>query len=138
MAPPVASSRVPGASFVLILICLAVAPVILVRAALHPISRVREMARVAPGTRVTVRGVVTRYRPGRSLSVQDQSGSIFAYPDDTAMLAPGDIVEVTGLADIDADNAPSIDKATYQKVGAADPPHPIAVMAAELAQGRHE
>jgi signal transduction histidine kinase len=137
MEPPVTFSRAPGASFVLVLVCLAVAPGV-VGAALQPISRVREMARAAPGTRVTVRGVVTRYRPGRSLSVQDQSGSIFIYTEDTTMLVPGDLVEVTGLADVDEDKAPSIDKATYQKVGVASPPQPIAVPAGELAQGRHE
>ena len=91
-----------------------------------------------PGTRVTVRGVVTRYRPGRSLAVQDQSGGIFVYTEGETMLVPGDIVEVTGVADVDEERAPCIDKATYQKVGTADPPHPIAVAATELAQGRHE
>ena len=138
MRPAVASSRTLGASFVLVLVWLAAVPVIPVGAALQPISRVREMARVAPGTRVTIRGVVTRYRPGRSLAVQDQSGGIFVYTEGETMLVPGDIVEVTGVADVDEERAPCIDKASYQKVGTADPPHPIAVAATELAQGRHE
>ena len=134
-APLVVSSRIPRASFVLVLVWLAGAPV---GAALQPISRVREIARTTPGARVSVRGVVTRYRPGRSLAIQDQSGSIFVYTEGTVMVAPGDVVEVTGVADVDEETAPCVDKATYEKVGTADPPQPITVGAAELARGRHE
>ena len=54
------------------------------------------------------------------------------------MLAPGDVVEVTGIAGLDEQAAPSIDKATYVKVDTAEAPQPIAVRAAELARGRHE
>src|SRR5438132_5243621 len=50
MAPPVRSSRARGASFVLLLVCLAVGPV---GAALQPIGRVREMARAASLTTPT-------------------------------------------------------------------------------------
>ena len=135
MEPLVAASRPLRASFVLILVWLAGVPA---GAALQPISRVREMARAEPGARVTVRGVVTRYRAGRSLTIQDRSGSIFVYTEDTAILVPGDLVDVTGAADVDETRAPSIARATYQKVGTADPPQPIAVAASELAQGRHE
>jgi len=111
---------------------LAAAPEIL------PLSRVREMARTAAGTAVTVRGTVTRYRSGRSLAIQDRSASIFVYTEGTTLLVPGDVVEVTGVAGLDEQAAPSIDKATYVKVDTAEPPRPIAVAAAELARGRHE
>jgi signal transduction histidine kinase len=104
----------------------------------QPLSRVRELARSDAGTPVTVRGVVTRYRAGRSLAIQDQSGSIFVYTEDTTRLAPGDVVEVTGLAGLDEANAPSIEKASYVKLGVAEVPEPISVVAAELARGRHE
>jgi signal transduction histidine kinase len=121
--------------FVLALVWLAVTPVV---AALQPISRVREIARAAPGTRVSLQGVVTAYRAGRSIAVQDQSGSIFAYTEGTAIVVPGDVVEIAGVADVDEAMAPCVQKAAYRKVGTADPPHPITVAASELAHGRHE
>jgi len=132
---PQLAPRTLRTAVVLILAWLAVTPV---GAALQPISRVREIARTTPGARVTVRGVVTRHRPGRSLSVQDPSGSIFVYTEGTTLVTPGDIVEVTGLADVDEERAPCIDKATYERVGTGEPPRPIAVDAGELVLGRHE
>ena len=105
---------------------------------LQPVNRVRVLARTAPGTPVTVRGVVTRHRPGRSLAIQDQSGSIFVYTDGTARLVPGDVVEASGVAGLDEQRAPSIGKASYVKVDRAAAPQPVAVAVTDLAQGRHE
>ena len=107
-------------------------------AAIAPLSQVRATARTAPKTPVVVRGVVTRYRAGRSLAIRDQSGSIFAYTDSTIPLAPGDIVEVSGLADLDSEASPCIDRAVYRKIGAEQPPRPIPVSAAELSSGAHD
>jgi len=106
-------------------------------AAVQPVSRVREMAKVAPNTPVTVRGVVTRYRSGRSIYVEDQTGSIFVYTDGTAPLEPGDVVTVTGDADTE-NNLPIINKATYQKVGRTDRPQPIGVSVRQLALGQYD
>jgi signal transduction histidine kinase len=134
----VVSCRIRLTSFALAFCWLAILPVS-AAPPLQPLSRVRELARTDAGTPVTVRGVVTRYRAGRSLAIQDQSGSIFVYTEDTIRLVPGDVVEVTGLAGLDEANAPSIEKASYVKVGTGEPPKPIAVVAAaELARGRHE
>src|SRR5258708_6284162 len=128
-------SRFPRALVVLVLVWLAVTPA---AAALQPISRVREIARAAPGTHVSLRGIVTGHRAGRSIAVQGQSGSIFAYTEGTPIVVPGDVVEIAGVADVDEAMAPCVQKATYQKVGVADPPQPITVAASELAHGRHE
>jgi hypothetical protein len=107
-------------------------------AGVQSVSRARAAARTAPKTPLVVRGVVTRYRPGRSLTIRDQSGSISAYTVATTPVAPGDVVEVTGIADVDSAGAPSIDKATYRKIGTDEPPRAIPVSAAELSRGRHD
>jgi signal transduction histidine kinase len=133
MGPPLAS-RTRRASLVLALVWLAVTPA---SAALQPVSRVREMGRAVPGMRVTIRGLVTRFRPGRSVYVQDRTGSIFAYTDGTDPLAPGDIVEVTGAVDVEQE-MPIINGATYTKVGTGPAPIPILVAVSDLAQGRHD
>jgi len=134
MGPPVVSSRTLRASFVLVLVWLAVLPA---DAAIQPISRVREIGRAAPNTKVTVRAVVTRYRPGRSIYVQDQTGSIFVNTRGADALVPGDVVEINGVADTD-EYAPFIDNATYTKVSAGAPPKAVGVSARELADGRHD
>jgi signal transduction histidine kinase len=133
----VLSCRIRPASFALALCWLALAP-LAAAPEIQPLSRVRELARTAAGTPVSARGTVTRYRSGRSLAIQDRSASIFVYTEGTTMLVPGDVVEVTGVAGLDDQAAPSIDKATYVKVDTAEAPLPIAVGAAELARGRHE
>jgi signal transduction histidine kinase len=130
----VTSSRILGAAFVLAVIWLAAVPV---GAALQPISRVREMGRAMPGTRVTVRGIVTRFRAGRSVYVQDQTGSIFAYTEGTDRLTPGDIIELTGKVDVEQE-MPIIEAATYRKVGTGPAPKPIVVPVSDLVQGRHD
>ena len=134
-APLAVPTRLLHSSLVLLLGWLTAVPA---GAAMESISRVREIARTAPGTAVTVHGTVTRYRSGRSIAIQDDSGSIFAYTEATELVAPGDIVEVTGEAVLDEQRSPSIAKATYKKVGTTEPPQPITVGAAELARGRHE
>ena len=106
-------------------------------AGVQPISRVREMALAVPGTHVVVVGTLTRYRSGRTLTVQDQSGGIFVYIEDTVTVMPGDRVEVMGIADVVA-GVPCIDKATYRKVGSGPPLQPIAVLVEELALGHHD
>jgi signal transduction histidine kinase len=128
------SSRIPRAAFVLVLAWPTVTPA---APALHTISRVREMGRAAPGARVTVRGVVTRFRSGRSVYVQDQTGSIFAYTVGTDPLTPGDIVELTGTVEVEQ-QMPIIDAATYRKVGTGPAPEPIVVPVSDLVQGRHD
>ncbi len=118
----------------MVLVWLAVVPA---WAALQPISRVREIAQVAPSTRVVIRGTVTRCRPGHSLYVQDQTGSILVRIDKSSPVAVGDIVEVSGLADVDND-APAVIHARYEKFGVAEAPVPIGVDARDLAQGKHD
>ena len=86
------------------------------------IRRARELSATAAGAPVTVRGTVTRYRAGRSLSLQDATGSIFAYTEATTPLSPGDLVEVSGDAGVDPEGAPSINHATYRKFGSDAPP----------------
>jgi signal transduction histidine kinase len=128
------SSRIPRASIILVLVWLAVTPV---AGALQSISRVREMGRAVPGTRVTVRGVVTRFRSGRSVYLQDQTGSIFAHTVGTDPLTPGDIVELTGTVEVEQ-QMPTIDAATYRKLGTGPAPKPIVVPVSDLVEGRHD
>lgn len=106
-------------------------------AATQPISRVRELAVTAPRTHVVVTGTVTRYRLERSITLHDQSGSIFAYVDDAVGLAPGDIVEVEGIAET-VSGEPCINNATYRKVGSGPIPLANPARAEDVAAGHHD
>ena len=101
----------------------------------QPISRVRALAVEAPRTRVAVTGTVTRYRLERSIALVDPSGSIFAYIEDAVALAPGDIVEVEGIAET-VSGEPCINDATYRKVGTGPIPLASPARAEDLAAGQ--
>ncbi len=99
------------------------------------IGRAKEMAIASPGAPVVVRGTVTRYRSRRSIYLSDDTASIFVSTDGSEALAPGDVVEVTGVTGTD-ENGPLIAKATYRRIRTGDPPQPIAVSARTLARGQ--
>lgn len=103
-------------------------------AAPQPIGQVRELATTAPRTHVVVVGTVTRYRLERSIAVHDQSGSIFVYVEDAVAVAPGDLVEVEGIAET-VGGEPCINNATYRKVGTGPIPLPTPAQADDLAAG---
>lgn len=91
----------------------------------------------APRTHVVVTGTVTRYRLERSIALTDQSGSIFVYVEDAAPLAPGDVVEVEGLAET-VSGEPCINNATYRKVGTGSIPTALPAQAEDLAAGHRD
>jgi signal transduction histidine kinase len=123
---------------ILIALALCVTAATLSGAQGESIRRVRELASLAPGRAVTVRGTVTRSRAGRSFSLSDPSGSIFAYTDAMDPLDPGDIVEASGEAAIDPDGAPSIAHTTYRVIGHGPQPVPTPVTIAEVEDGSHD
>lgn len=123
--------------FSILLIALGQAPPPPPNVAPQPIARVRELAVTAPRTHVVVTGTVTRYRLERSIALHDQSGSIFVYTDDALALAPGDLVEVDGIAEM-VSGEPCINNATYRKVGTGPIPLATPVRAEELATGRRD
>src|SRR2546428_601997 len=52
----------------------------------------------APGHRVQVHGVVTLFRPGKAIFIQNESGSLYAQTQqESPVLAPGDQVDVLGF-----------------------------------------
>ena len=107
-------------------------------AQMRTLDAIRGLASTAPGTPVSARGTVTRFRPGRSIAIDDATGSIYVYTEQADPLSPGDVVEVSGVADLDDERAPSIDRATYRKVGTTDAPVPVPASAASLRAGQHD
>jgi diguanylate cyclase (GGDEF)-like protein len=82
-----------------------------------PISGVSSLMTYAPGKifnhRVHIRGAVTLLWPGRLLCVDDTSGSICAITAQTTPLAPGDMVDIAGFAQI-GQIAPILADAVYR------------------------
>lgn len=101
------------------------------------VSDVRALGQSSPGAHATVRGVVTRQRPGVSLFITDASGSLYINTDQGDDVSVGDLVEVTGRAANDG-FSPFLDRATYRKVGTGTPVAPKDVQARDLASGSYE
>jgi two-component system cell cycle sensor histidine kinase/response regulator CckA len=76
-----------------------------------------------PQRRVRVTGVVTHYRPGRYLYVQDGDAGLFVLTRENGRLAPGDTVELSGLPGR-AGNRPVLREAVWRP---AAPPAVVAV-----------
>ena len=55
----------------------------------------------APGHRVQVNGVVTLFRPGKAIFIQNESGSLYAQTQqESPALEPGDQVDVVGFVEV--------------------------------------
>ncbi len=106
-----------------------------------PVLPLAEIARYRPdvneGGRIHVRGVVTFYRPGVDLFIQDETGGLHLESVQTMRLAPGDTIEAIGFLDI-AGYRPVLQDARCRRL---ELPHaaiaPVAVPFAQLREGRH-
>src|SRR6185295_9192739 len=76
---------------------------------------------------VHIRAVVALYRPGLSIFVKDDSGSLFLETRLETPLAAGDIIDAAGF--LGNDDAPQLEHTVYRKIGTGPAPRPRAVTA---------
>lgn len=87
--------------------------------------------------RVRIRGTVTLHRPGSELFLWDSSGGVAVQTFQTEPpLAVGDDVEVIGFPAL-GDWSPTVQDASYGRVGKGSAPPPIATTAARESSGRN-
>jgi signal transduction histidine kinase/CheY-like chemotaxis protein len=92
-------------------------------------------AQAALGRLVHVRASVVLQRAGTSLFVRDATGSVFCETHATTPVAIGDIVDVVGFLGIE-DNAPKLERATYERRSAGPPPVARTATVPEIYEGR--
>lgn len=107
----------------------------------QPILPLGEIARYRPdvnrGERIHVRGVVTFFRPGVDLYIQDGTGGLHLECSQSIRLVPGDTVEAAGFLNIAA-YRPVLEDARCRKVSESPvTPSPVAVSFADLKQSQH-
>jgi two-component system sensor histidine kinase/response regulator len=88
----------------------------------------------ASGHRVRVRGIVTLQRLGRSLFIQDGTGSLYVQSRQPTQLYPGDTVEAVGFPAV-GEYAPFLEDAIFRKLASGPPLVPRSVTAQEAAKG---
>jgi len=81
--------------------------------------------------RVKVRGVVTLFKPGLGLYIQDGQRGLSIRTDQTDPLDPGQTVEVVGYP-VAGRYAPILEDAVYRVTGRVAPVAPVAVKAADM------
>jgi signal transduction histidine kinase/CheY-like chemotaxis protein len=87
------------------------------------------------GHRVKVHGVVTLYRPGKAIFVQNDSGSIFAHTQEsTSDIASGDQVDLIGFPVV-GPYQPELQNASVRRTGPGDMPKPLTLSASEALHG---
>jgi signal transduction histidine kinase/CheY-like chemotaxis protein len=87
------------------------------------------------GHRVRIHGVVTLYRPGRSIFVQNENGSIYAQTQQfTAGIKVGDEVNVIGFPAVGA-YEPALHDSIFRKTGSGAIPQPLTLSPAEALKG---
>jgi signal transduction histidine kinase len=107
----------------------------------QPILPLGEIARYRPdvnrGGRIHVRGVVTFYRPGLDLYIQDTTGGLHLESVQLNRLAPGDTIEAVGFLTIDGFQ-PVLEDARIRRLTETPAVFiPPEVPFAELRAGRH-
>lgn len=107
----------------------------------EPVLPLGETARYRPdvnrGGRIHVRGLVTLYRPGLDMFIQDGTGGLHVETTQSIRLAVGDTVEAVGFLDI-AGYQPVLEDARCRRVEATPaPPSAPEVPLANLRDGRH-
>ena len=107
----------------------------------QPLLPLGEIARYRPdanrGGRIHVRGVVTFYRPGLDLFIQDDTGGLHIETTQALRLTPGDAIEAVGFLNI-AGYLPVLEDARCRRL--TETPGtlaPVAVAFAQLRDGRH-
>ena len=93
-----------------------------------PISPTNSLMQFRPerlsGHRIRVRGVVTLVSSGRYFFVQDETGGVVVGIGRTPPLAPGDLVDAIGFADVGI-YAPMLHDGDFRKIGTSRIPTPI-------------
>ena len=90
------------------------------------------------GHRVKVHGVVTLYRPGKAIFVQDQNGSTFARTQqDTPGISAGDEVDLVGFATMGLYES-ELQNAIFRRTGFGAMPKPLILSAASALHGHFE
>jgi signal transduction histidine kinase/CheY-like chemotaxis protein len=87
------------------------------------------------GHRVRIQGVVTLYRPGRSIFVQNENGSIYAQTQQsTAGIKIGDEVDVIGFPAVGV-YEPALHNSIFRKTGSGAIPQPLLLSPADALKG---
>jgi PAS domain S-box-containing protein len=104
-----------------------------------PVHAISELLRFAPegglGHRIKVQGVVTLWRPGKAVFIQNESSSLYAQTQqDIPEVHPGDQVEMIGFPTV-GPYAPELQDAILRRTGIGLIPKPIVLSPAEALRG---
>jgi len=103
--------------------------------ALNAIAQYRKNRQ--PGSEVHVKGVVTYYRKGEDLFLQDSSGGLQVKTKLDESVAPGEVVEAVGFPAVE-NFLPVLEDADFRKTGELEPHlQPQAVTVTDLQKGLH-
>jgi signal transduction histidine kinase len=106
-----------------------------------PVTPVAQLLRFhpegVPGHRVKVSGVVTDHLPGEALFLRDDTRGLLVETTDGPTLAPGDVVEALGFAEMGAFTALLRDS-VFRRIAAGEKPEPVAANAKEILKGTHD
>lgn len=89
---------------------------------------------IARGHRVKISGVVTLQRPGESLFVRDETQSVWVKTSQSAVVRPGDRVDVLGFPAL-GEYKPVLEDAVFQRTGTTATLSPAAITAAQACSG---
>ena len=87
--------------------------------------------------RIRVVGVVTLYRPGKAVFIQNESGTLYAQTQQDTALRPGDQVEVIGFPTV-GPYAPELQDALLRRTGTGLVPKPIVLSPTDALRGNFE
>ncbi|MBI2925713.1 MAG: hypothetical protein HYY24_08420 [Verrucomicrobia bacterium] len=81
--------------------------------------------------RAHVRGVVTLWRPGKSVFVQDETGGVLVKMRQTDALQPGDLIEVLGFP-VAGGVTPQLQHGLLRRIGPGAAPEPVAATVQQI------
>ena len=90
-----------------------------------------------PGHRVKVTGIVTHHLPGEAIFLRDDTRGLLVETTAGPTLAPGDVVEALGFAEMGAFSAVLRD-AVFRRSAPGEPPAPVVASAKEILKGTHD
>jgi PAS domain S-box-containing protein len=100
-------------------------------------SLMRFVGENVSGHRIRVQGVVTVYRHGQSLFIQDASGGAVLLLSHRIDVQPGDLVDAVGFPAVGR-YAPILEDGEAHKMGAGTPPEPVDLTPATSLSGEHD
>lgn len=106
-----------------------------------PVTPVAQLLRFqpegVPGHRVKVTGIVTHHLPGEALFLRDDTRGLLVETTAGPTLAPGDVVEALGFAEMGAFSAVLRDS-VFRRTASGKKPEPVAASAKEILKGTHD